>query len=426
MKMNETMLKAYLAEAIRQELNEGNLNEGIGRGVLNLLKNLFKRGGENAKEGILRRYGKNLFGNNVRAAKKNAENTLRNTAIDFEKKTGTRPNGHITAEQVQEKIDELMSQINDKKAKIANKETARNSIKAGRKSKQQITTLDKEIETLTKEKNELDRLRNELIDLRTQIENAGIDVTNAQKATKKALIGTGAGLGTAGGYFLANSLYDKIQQNNAHKDAANMVRNGKNQGTGSSTMTPASSDDEAALNLLKEDRFNRNIRRANSDNAKKIERAKQYFLNTFGYIWDDTKDYKENINNAKTIKAYFEKYGYRNYDAYLKANPGAVDKRKAIKHDGQNGTPTPQQDETPQQDSVQEVKKYDPSKPAPFYNQKLKVMQFQTWFNDFNEKNGYGATKPLVVDGIWGQYTQDAWRRWLEKEGRAAAAAPTA
>lgn len=50
-------------------------------------------------------------------------------------------------------------------------------------------------------------------------------------------------------------------------------------------------------------------------------------------------------------------------------------------------------------------------KPAPFSAIKTSVGKFQTWFNDNMAKQS--GTKNLVVDGIWGDFTQNAWNVWL-------------
>lgn len=50
-------------------------------------------------------------------------------------------------------------------------------------------------------------------------------------------------------------------------------------------------------------------------------------------------------------------------------------------------------------------------KPAPFSTFKTKVGKFQTWFNDNMARQS--RTKNLVVDGIWGDFTQNAWNVWL-------------
>ena len=51
------------------------------------------------------------------------------------------------------------------------------------------------------------------------------------------------------------------------------------------------------------------------------------------------------------------------------------------------------------------------NKPAPFSTIKIKVGKFQTWFNDNMAKQS--GTKNLVVDGKWGDFTQNAWNIWL-------------
>lgn len=46
--------------------------------------------------------------------------------------------------------------------------------------------------------------------------------------------------------------------------------------------------------------------------------------------------------------------------------------------------------------------------PAPFYKDGIKVGKFQIWYNKH-----FGGT--LVIDGIWGKYTQTAWNDWVKK-----------
>ena len=68
------------------------------------------------------------------------------------------------------------------------------------------------------------------------------------------------------------------------------------------------------------------------------------------------------------------------------------------------------------QNAVKETENAIPSnlalgKPAPFYAIKTAVGKFQTWFNDNMARES--GTKNLVVDGKWGNFTQNAWNVWL-------------
>ena len=68
------------------------------------------------------------------------------------------------------------------------------------------------------------------------------------------------------------------------------------------------------------------------------------------------------------------------------------------------------------QNAVKETENAIPSnlalgEPAPFYTIKTAVGKFQTWFNDNMARQS--GTKNLVVDGKWGNFTQNAWNVWL-------------
>ena len=47
---------------------------------------------------------------------------------------------------------------------------------------------------------------------------------------------------------------------------------------------------------------------------------------------------------------------------------------------------------------------------APFAGDPEAVERFQTWFNMPEHFNGN-----LVIDGIWGKYTQAAWNKWVSQ-----------
>ena len=108
----------------------------------------------------------------------------------------------------------------------------------------------------------------------------------------------------------------------------------------------------------------------------------------WGYTWDPTLSAKQNRLNRNINKAQIKAKGYRNYDEYMAGE---------APEEGQE-----------QQGQEQVMPQFVPGQPAPFANERNRVGQFQTWYN----QNMGGK---LVVDGIWGKYTQAAWDQWVNQ-----------
>lgn len=111
----------------------------------------------------------------------------------------------------------------------------------------------------------------------------------------------------------------------------------------------------------------------------------------WGYEWDPNLSAKQNRRNRSVNKALIKQKGYRNHDEYMAGEGHAFG-------------------DEPQQEQPQEMP-FQTGEPAPFSGDKQKVGQFQTWFN-----HNFGGK--LVVDGIWGKYTQRAWDQWVSQQGQ--------
>lgn len=112
----------------------------------------------------------------------------------------------------------------------------------------------------------------------------------------------------------------------------------------------------------------------------------------WGYTWDDSLSAKQNRRNRDVNKAQIKAKGYKNYDDMMTG-------------EGPEETePTSQVPQNQEQGNMS----FTPGQPSPFANDRTRVGQFQTWFND----NMGGK---LVVDGIWGKYTQAAWDQWVNQ-----------
>lgn len=107
----------------------------------------------------------------------------------------------------------------------------------------------------------------------------------------------------------------------------------------------------------------------------------------WGYEWDPNLSSKQNRRNRNVQKALIKQKGYRNHDEY-----------EAGEGHGLNQNP---EQEAPQQ--AQFPSEY------PYKSNKQKTGQFQTWFN----QNMGGK---LIVDGIWGPKTEQAYQQWLSQE----------
>ena len=116
--------------------------------------------------------------------------------------------------------------------------------------------------------------------------------------------------------------------------------------------------------------------------------------NKWGYQWDDNLTASQNKAQRNLNKANIKAAGYRNAQEYEAGEGHAYGK--------------PQQQMPPADDYEEQASGMDfiPGQPAPFANEKYKVGQFQTWFNQ-------NAGGKLVVDGIWGPKTQAAWDQWV-------------
>lgn len=117
----------------------------------------------------------------------------------------------------------------------------------------------------------------------------------------------------------------------------------------------------------------------------------------WGYNWDKNLSAKQNRRNRAVNKAQIKAAGYRNAQEYEAGEGHAygTQQQEPVYQPGQQSQPV----------------NFEAGYPAPFANEKYKVGQFQTWFN----QNMGGK---LVVDGIWGKYTQAAWDQWLNSQGQ--------
>lgn len=108
----------------------------------------------------------------------------------------------------------------------------------------------------------------------------------------------------------------------------------------------------------------------------------------WGYQWDSNLSAKQNRLNRNLQKAQIKQQGYNNHDEYVAG-------------EGHAFTEQPQQTQPVQQQQIPDE--------YPYKNDRQKTGQFQTWFNQ-----NFGGQ--LVVDGIWGPKTEQAYKQWLAQQ----------
>lgn len=119
----------------------------------------------------------------------------------------------------------------------------------------------------------------------------------------------------------------------------------------------------------------------------------------YGYQWDPNKSAAQNRAARRANKYDMRSKGYRNAQEYEAGEGHAYNRQQQQ---------VPQQNDNYDYEESQDMG-FVPGQPAPFANEKYKVGQFQTWFN----QNMGGK---LVVDGIWGPRTQAAWDQWVNQQ----------
>lgn len=120
----------------------------------------------------------------------------------------------------------------------------------------------------------------------------------------------------------------------------------------------------------------------------------------WGYQWNNNLTGEQNRERRNANKEIITNAGYRNYDEYTAGKHGNEKETQPQ----QKGTGFPSNLALNQRAPFAEDGNYD----------KNRVAKFQTWFNLPANEGGMGGH--LVVDGIWGKFTQAAWNQWLSKE----------
>ena len=144
---------------------------------------------------------------------------------------------------------------------------------------------------------------------------------------------------------------------------------------------------------LNENTLNAYIGRAINE---EIGEAFESWKNKYGYNWDDNLSFRDNRLRRKQ-----QKINQKLNNLNTKTGQTPTEKETQPQ---QKGTGFPPNLALNQRAPFAEDGNYD----------KNRVAKFQTWFNLPANEGGMGGH--LVVDGIWGKFTQAAWNQWLSKE----------
>ena len=117
----------------------------------------------------------------------------------------------------------------------------------------------------------------------------------------------------------------------------------------------------------------------------------------WGYTWDDSLSDSENRRRRDLNRANIRILGYDNAKEYEAG-------------EGHKYGETPEEETW--DDTEEEARVVFPPEEYPYKADKNKTAQFQTWFNQVLGGN-------LVVDGIWGPNTENAYQIWQNSEENA-------
>ena len=117
----------------------------------------------------------------------------------------------------------------------------------------------------------------------------------------------------------------------------------------------------------------------------------------WNYTWDDNLSDEENRRRRDLNKAQIKAKGYNNAEEYEAGEGHRFGEEAPSAGNGAVST-------NPAADNSQATAQ--PPEEYPYKQDSHKTAQFQTWYNQNMGGN-------LVVDGIWGPRTEEAYKHWL-------------